>query len=178
MTAAGKTLKDVTLTKAADWPDGTFEWGNGVLGVDETAPLVQGKAYSWLYIAKNHYASGTVVPWPADGGSSGGSSSSGSGSSGNYVIKTETKTNPDGSVTKTETWKDGMVTETTTNTDGSTVKTTTKKDGSSVTESKDATGTTGTVKTDKNGKTEAAAKVSEKATEDAKKTGEAVKVPT
>ena len=179
VTAAGKTLKDVTLTKADGWPDGEFEWGNGVLDVDETAPLVQGKAYSWLYIAQNHYASGTVVPWPADSGNSsggGGGSSSGSSDS-NPVIKTETKNHADGSTTKTETRKDGSVTQTTTGKDGSVSKTETKKDGSSVTENKAADGSTGTVKTDKNGQTEAKTALSSKAIEDAKRNGEAVKAP-
>ncbi len=179
VTGAGKTLKDVTLTKADGWPDGEFKWGNGVLDVDETAPLVQGKAYSWLYIAKNHYASGTVVPWPADSGNSsggGGGSSSGSSDS-NPVIKTETKNHADGSTTKTETRKDGSVTQTTTGKDGSVSKTETKKDGSSVTENKAADGSTGTVKTDKNGQTEAKTALSSKAIEDAKRNGEAVKAP-
>ena len=174
VTAAGKTLKDVTLTKADGWPDGKFEWGNGVLGEDETAPLVQGKEYSWLYIADNHYAAGTVVPWPA-----GGSTPSGGGGSpvGSGVIRVETRTNPDGSVTTTETWADGTVTETTTGKDGGTTRTTTRMDGSSVTESSSANGTTGTVRTDVNGRTEAAVRVSGKAVEDAKKSGEAVRVP-
>ena len=104
-------------------------------------------------------------------GGGGGGSSSGS------TVKTDTVTNPDGSVTKTETKSDGTVVETTTGKDGSTTKTETKKDGSSVTESKDAAGSTGTVKTDKNGNTEAETKVSAKAVEDAKKSGEAVKAP-
>ena len=181
VTAAGKTLKDVTLTKADGWPDGEFEWGNGVLGVDKTAPLVQGKAYSWLYIAKNYYASGTVVPWPADSGNSsgggGGSSSDRDSHDSNPVIKTETKNNADGSTTKTETRKDGTVTATTTAKNGSTSKTETKKDGSSVTENKAADGSTGTVKTDKHGQTEAKTALSNKAVEDAKKSGEAVKAP-
>ena len=179
VTGAGKALKDVTFTKADGWPDGEFKWGNGVLDVDETAPLVQGKAYSWLYIAKNHYASGTVVPWPADSGNSsggGGGSSSGSSDS-NPVIKTETKNHADGSTTKTETRKDGSVTATTTGKDGSVSKTETKKDGSSVTENKAADGSTGTVNTDKNGQTEAKTALSSKAIEDAKKSGEAVKAP-
>lgn len=104
-------------------------------------------------------------------GGGGGGSSSGS------TVKTDTVTNPDGSVTKTETKSDGTVVETTTGKDGSTTKTETKKNGSSVTESKDAAGSTGTVKTDKNGNTEAETKVSAKAVEDAKKSGEAVKAP-
>lgn len=104
-------------------------------------------------------------------GGGGGGSSSGS------TVKTDTVTNPDGSVTKTETKSDGTVVETTTGKDGSTTKTETKNDGSSVTESKDAAGSTGTVKTDKNGNTEAETKVSAKAVEDAKKSGEAVKAP-
>ena len=105
------------------------------------------------------------------------SSGGGGGSSSGGTVKTDTVTNPDGSVTKTETKPDGTVVETTTGKDGSTVKTTTNPNGSSVTETKAADGSTGTVKIDKNGQTEAAAKVSGKAVEDAKKNGEAVKVP-
>ena len=93
------------------------------------------------------------------------------------TVKTDTVTNPDGSVTKTETKSDGTVVETTTGKDGSVTKTETKKDGSSVTESKDAAGSTGTVKTDKNGQTTAETALSSKAIEDAKKSGEAVKAP-
>ena len=105
------------------------------------------------------------------------SSGGGGGSSSGSTVKTDTVTNPDGSVTKTETKKDGTVIETTTGKDGSLSKTETKKDGSSVTETKAADGSTGTVKTDKNGNTEAETKVSAKAVEDAKKSGEAVKAP-
>ena len=104
-------------------------------------------------------------------GGGGGGSSSGS------TVKTDTVTNPDGSVTKTETKSDGTVVETTTGKDGSTTKTETKKDGSSVTETKAADGSTGTVKTDKNGQTTAKTALSSKAIEDAKKNGEAVKAP-
>ena len=109
--------------------------------------------------------------------STGGGSSSGGSSSSVTIVKTNTVTNPDGSVTKTEIWADGTVVETTTAKDGSTSKTETKKDGSSVTESKDINGSTGTVKTDKNGQTEAKTALSNKAVEDAKKSGEAVKAP-
>ena len=122
-------------------------------------------------------------PGGSTGGSSSGSSSGGGSSSdrdssdSNPIIKTETKNNPDGSVTKTETRKNGTVTATTTAKDGSTSKTETKKDGSSVTENKAADGSTGTVKTDKNGQTTAETKVSAKAVEDAKKNGEPVKAP-
>lgn len=124
----------------------------------------------------------TVTSRPSSGG--GGSSSSGGGggsSSSNKPSastgKTETTTNPDGSVTKTETKSDGTVTEITTNKDGSTTKTETKPDGSSKTEVKDASGSTGTVKTDKNGQTTAETALSSKAVEAAKKNGEAVKAP-
>ena len=126
----------------------------------------------------------TVTSRPSSGG--GGSSSSGGGGGGGSSSsdkpsastgKTETTTNPDGSVTKTETKSDGTVTEITTNKDGSTTKTETKPDGSSKTEVKDASGSTGTVKTDKNGHTTAETTLSSKAVEDAKKNGEAVKAP-
>ncbi len=116
----------------------------------------------------------TVSDRPSSGG---GGSSSDRDTSSSGTVKTDTVTNPDGSVTKTETKKDGTKVETTTGKDGSTVKTTTNPNGSSVTETKAADGSTGTVKTDKNGNTEAETKVSTKAVEDAKKSGEAVKAP-
>ena len=124
----------------------------------------------------------TVTSRPSSGGGGSSSSGGGGGSSSSdkpsaSTGKTETTTNPDGSVTKTETKSDGTVTEITTNKDGSTTKTETKPDGSSKTEVKDASGSTGTVKTDKNGQTTAETTFSSKAVEDAKKNGEAVKAP-
>ena len=124
----------------------------------------------------------TVTSRPSSGGGGSSSSGGGGGSSSSdkpsaSTGKTETTTNPDGSVTKTETKSDGTVTEITTNKDGSTTKTETKPDGSSKTEVKDASGSTGTVKTDKNGQATAATTLSSKAVEDAKKNGEAVKAP-
>ena len=108
VTGAGKTLKDVTFTKAVGWPEGKFEWGNGVTGYDMNAPLVQGKAYSWLYLADNYYAEGTVVLWadPSSGGSSGGGSSGGGGGSSspsNHPVKAEVSKDPDGSVSLSKT---------------------------------------------------------------------------
>ena len=104
VTGAGKTLKDVTFTKADGWPDGEFEWGNGVLGYLEDKPLVQGKAYSWLYLADNYYAEGTVVLW-ADTSSSGSSSSGGGGGSrpSTNPVQTEVSKDPDGSVSLSKT---------------------------------------------------------------------------
>ena len=115
----------------------------------------------------------TVTSRPSSGGGGSSSSGGGGGSSSSdkpsaSTGKTETTTNPDGSVTKTETKSDGTVTETTTNKDGSTTKTETKPDGSSKTEVKDASGSTGTVKTDKNGQATAETTLSSKAVEDAK----------
>ena len=111
----------------------------------------------------------TVTSRPSSGGGGSSSSGGGGGSSSSdkpsaSTGKTETTTNPDGSVTKTETKSDGTVTET-------------KPDGSSKTEVKDASGSTGTVKTDKNGQATAETTLSSKAVEDAKKNGEAVKTP-
>lgn len=198
VTEAGKTLKNVTLTKPESWPEGTFDWGDGATETSKDTQILQGKEYWWHFNATNHSATGKIVPWAnpssgggttggttggSTGGSSGGSSSGGGSSSdrdssdSNPIIKTETKNNPDGSTTKTETRRDGSVTQTTTAKDGSTSKTETKKDGSSVTENKAADGSTGTVKTDKNGQTEAKTALSGKAVEDAKKSGEAVKAP-
>ena len=104
-------------------------------------------------------------------------SSGGGGSSSGSTVKTDTVTNPDGSVTKTETKKDGTKVETTTGKDGSTVKTTTNPNGSSVTKTKDADGSTGTVKTDKHGRTTAETTLSSKAVETAKRNGEPVTAP-
>ena len=131
------------------------------------------------------YAAGklSVTSRPSSGGGGGSSSSGGGGGSSSSdkpsasTGKTETTTNPDGSVTKTEIKSDGTVTETTTGKDGSVSKTETKPDGSSVTKNKAADGSTGTVKTDENGQTEAETTLSGKAIEDAKKNGEAVKAP-
>ena len=178
VTEAGKTLKNVTLTKPKDWPEGTFEWGTGATETSKDTQILQGQEYWWYYRSANHSATGKIVPWanPSSGDGSGSGSSSGSYDS-NPIIKTETKNNPDGSTTKTETRKDGSVTATTTGKDGSTSKTETKKDGSSVTENKAADGSTGTVKTDKNGQIEAKTALSNKAIEAAKKNGEAVKAP-
>ena len=102
----------------------------------------------------------------------GGGSISGSG-----TVKTDTVTNPDGSVTKTETKRDGTVIETTTGKDGSVSKTTTNPNGSSVTETKAADGSMGTVKTDERGQTTAQTTLSSKAIETAKRNGEPVKAP-
>lgn len=181
VTEAGKTLKNVILTKPKDWPEGTFEWGTGATETSKDTQILQGQEYWWYYRSANHSATGKIVPWANPSSGDGSGSGSSSGSSGSYdsnpIIKTETKNNPDGSTTKTETRKDGSVTATTTGKDGSTSKTETKKDGSSVTENKAADGSTGTVKTDKNGQIEAKTALSNKAIEAAKKNGEAVKAP-
>lgn len=137
-----------------------------------------GENYEITYVDGNL----TVTSRPSSGGGGSSSSGGGGGSSSSdkpsaSTGKTETTTNPDGSVTKTETKSDGTVTEITTNKDGSTTKTETKPDGSSKTEVKDASGSTGTVKTDKNGQATAETTLSSKAVEDAKKNGEAVKAP-
>ena len=102
---------------------------------------------------------------------------SGGSTSGSGTVKTDTVTNPDGSVTKTETKRDGTVIETTTGKDGSVSKTTTNPNGSSVTETKAADGSMGTVKTDERGQTTAQTTLSSKAIETAKRNGEPVKAP-
>ena len=181
ITTTGKTLKDANLTAGTIQPEGTIQWEQG----DKTV-VTANTAYKWVFTPKDteHYdvLTGSITPYSVSsntGGSSsgGGSSSDRDSSDSNPVIKTETKTNANGSTTKTETRRDGSVTQTTTGKDGGVSKTTTNPNGSSVTETKAADGSTGTVKTDKNGQTEAAAKVSGKAVEDAKKNGEAVKAP-
>ena len=176
ITAGGKTLSDAALTANASWPSGTVQWVDKDGKPLPAATQVQANTeYTWSFTpadaANYNGATGSVTLYAVSSGGGGGGSSSGS------TVKTDTVTNPDGSVTKTETKSDGTMVETTTGKDGSTTKTETKKDGSSVTETKAADGSTATVKTDKNGQTTAETKVSTKAVEDAKKNGEAVKAP-
>ena len=177
ITAANKTLKDAALKPNTSWPTGTIQWvdKDGKV-LPDTTEVKANTAYKWVFTPDAEFAAnyttatGELTLYSVSTGGGGGGSSS-------TTTKTDTFTNPDGSVTKTETKSDGTVVETTTDKDGSTTKTETKKDGSSVTESKDAVGSTGTVKTDKNGQTTAETTLSSKAIEDAKKSGEPVKAP-
>ena len=179
ITAANKTLKDAALKPNTSWPTGTIQWvdKDGKV-LPDTTEVKANTAYKWIFTptgvdAANYTkATGELTLYSVStGGGGGGGSSSGS------TVKTDTVTNPDGSVTKTETKKDGTVIETTTGKDGSTVKTTTNPNGSSVTETKAADGSTGTVKTDKNGQTTAETTLSSKAIETAKRNGEPVTAP-
>ena len=183
ITAANKTLEDANLKPNTSWPTGTVKWvGADGKELPETTEVKANTAYKWIFTlsaenAANYTtATGELTLYSV---STGGSSDGGGGGSSSSVttVKTNTVTNPDGSVTKIETKSDGTVVATTTAKDGSVTKTTTKKDGSSVTESKNANGSTGTVKTDKNGRTEASVKISDKAVSDAKNSGEPVKAP-
>ena len=179
ITAANKTLKDAALKPNTSWPTGTIQWvDKDGKALPDTTEVKANTAYKWIFTptgadAANYTkATGELTLYSVStGGGGGGGSSSGS------TVKTDTVTNPDGSVTKTETKKDGTVIETTTGKDGSLSKTETKKDGSSVTETKAADGSTGTVKTDKHGQTTAETTLSSKAIETAKRNGEAVKAP-
>ena len=176
ITTGGKTLADAALTANAGWPSGTVQWVDKDGKPLPASTQVQANTeYTWSFTpadaANYNGATGSVTLYAVSSGGGGGGSSSGS------TVKTDTVTNPDGSVTKTETKSDGTVVETTTGKDGSTTKTETKKDGSSVTENKAADGSTGTVKTDKHGQTTAETTLSSKAIEDAKRNGEPVKAP-
>ena len=174
ITTSGKTLADANLKPNTSWPTGTIQWvDKDGKELPDTTEVKANTAYKWIFTptgadADNYTtATGELTLYSVStGGSSSGS-----------TVKTDTVTNPDGSVTKTETKSDGTVVETTTGKDGSTTKTETKKDGSSVTESKDAAGSTGTVKTDKNGQTTAETALSSKAIETAKRNGEPVTAP-
>ena len=173
ITAAKKTLADAALKPNASWPTGTIQWvDKDGKKLPDTTEVKANTEYTWSFTpadaANYNGATGSVTLYAV---STGGGSSSGS------TVKTDTVTNPDGSVTKTETKKDGTVIETTTGKDGSVSQTTTNPNGSSVTETKAANGSTGTVKTDKNGQTTAETTLSGKAVEDAKENGEAVKAP-
>lgn len=179
ITAANKTLKDANLKSNTSWPTGTIQWvDKDGKELPDTTEVKANTAYKWIFtpgaeFAANYTtATGELTLYSVStGGGGGGGSSSGS------TVKTDTVTNPDGSVTKTETKSDGTVVETTTGKDGIVSKTTTNPNGSSVTETKAADGSTGTVKTDKNGQTEAKTALSSKAIEDAKRNGEPVKAP-
>ena len=177
ITTGGKTLADAPLTPNASWPSGTVQWVDKDGKPLPASTQVQANTkYTWSFTpadaANYNGATGSVTLYSVStGGGGGGGSSSGS------TVKTDTVTNPDGSVTKTETKSDGTVVETTTGKDGIVSKTTTNPNGSSVTETKDADGSTGTVKTDKHGQTTAETTLSSKAIETAKLNGEAVKAP-
>ena len=179
ITAAKKTLADANLKSNTSWPTGTIQWvDKDGKELPDTTEVKANTAYKWIFtpgaeFAANYTtATGELTLYSVStGGGGGGGSSSGS------TVKTDTVTNPDGSVTKTETKSDGTVVETTTGKDGIVSKTTTNPNGSSVTETKAADGSTGTVKTDKHGQTTAETTLSSKAIEDAKKNGEAVKAP-
>lgn len=177
ITAANKTLKDAALKPNTSWPIGTIQWvDKDGKELPDTTEVKANTAYKWVFTpsaenAANYTtATGELTLYSVSTGGGGGGSSS-------TTTKTDTVTNPDGSVTKTETKSDGTVVETTTGKDGSTTKTETKKDGSSVTETKAADGSTGTVKTDKNGQTTAETTLSSKAIETAKRNGEPVTAP-
>ena len=134
ITAAKKTLKDAALKPNTSWPTGTIQWvdKDGKV-LPDTTEVKANTAYKWVFTptgadeANYTKATGELTLYSVSTGGGGGGSSSGS------TVKTDTVTNPDGSVTKTETKSDGTVVETTTGKDGSTTKTETKKDGSSVT---------------------------------------------
>ena len=177
ITAANKTLKDAALKPNTSWPTGTIQWvDKDGKELENTTEVKANTAYKWIFTPNAEFAAnyttatGELTLYSVSTGGGGGSSSS-------TTTKTNTVTNPDGSVTKTETKKDGTKVETTTGKDGSVSKTTTNPNGSSVTETKAADGSTGTVKTDKNGQTTAETTLSSKAIEDAKKSGEPVKAP-
>ena len=179
ITAAKKTLADANLKSNTSWPTGTIQWmDKDGKELPDTTEVKANTAYKWIFtpgaeFAANYTtATGELTLYSVStGGGGGGGSSSGS------TVKTDTVTNPDGSVTKTETKSDGTVVETTTGKDGIVSKTTTNPNGSSVTETKAADGSTGTVKTDKHGQTTAETTLSSKAIEDAKRNGEPVKAP-
>ena len=174
ITAANKTLTDAALKPNTSWPTGTIQWvDKDGKELPDTTEVKANTAYKWIFTptgadAGNYTtATGELILYSVStGGSSSGS-----------TVKTDTVTNPDGSVTKTETKKDGTVVETTTGKDGSVSQTTTNPNGSSVTETKAADGSTGTVKTDKHGQTTAETTLSSKAIETAKRNGEPATAP-
>ena len=156
ITAANKTLKDAALKPNTSWPTGTIQWvDKDGKELPDTTEVKANTAYKWVFTPGAEFADNcttatgalTLYSVSTGGGGGGGSSST--------TTKTDTVTNPDGSVTRIET----------------------KPDGSSVTQRTLADGSTGTVKTDKNGQTTAETALSSKAIEDAKKSGEAVKAP-
>ena len=175
ITAANKTLKGAALKPNTSWPTGTIQWvDKDGKELPDTTEVKANTAYKWIFTPTGADAGNYTT---ATGELTLYSVSTGGGSSSVSTVKTDTVTNPDGSVTKTETKKDGTKVETTTGKDGSVSQTTTNPNGSSVTETKAADGSTGTVKTDKNGQTTAETTLSNKAIEDAKRNGEPVKTP-
>ena len=177
ITAANKTLKDAALKPNTSWPTGTIQWvDKDGKELPDTTEVKANTAYKWIFTPDAEFAAnyttatGELTLYSVSTGGGGGSSSG-------STVKTDTVTNPDGSVTKTEIKADGTVIATTTAKDGSVTRIETKPDGSSVTQRTLADGSTGTVKTDKNGQTTAETTLGSKAIETAKRNGEAVKAP-
>ena len=174
ITSSGKKLSDAALAVNDKWPEGTVKWvDKDGKELPADTEVKANTAYKWIFTPGAEFAANYTT---ATGELTLYSVSTGGSSSGS-TVKTDTVTNPDGSVTKTETKKDGTKVETTTGKDGSVSKTTTNPNGSSVTETKDAAGSTGTVKTDKHGQTTAETTLSSKAIETAKRNGGPVKAP-
>ena len=175
ITSSGKKLSDAALAVNDKWPEGTVKWvDKDGKELPADTEVKANTAYKWIFTPTGADAANYTT---ATGELTLYSVSTGGGSSSGSTVKTDTVTNPDGSVTKTETKKDGTVIETTTAKDGSVTRIETKPDGSSVTQRTLADGSTGTVKTDKNGQTEAKTALSSKAIETAKRNGEPVKAP-
>ena len=187
---SGKTLADAGLTVEG----GTFSVPGTVAWKDPlTTEVKVNTSYQWTFTPDDtdNYTTLTdsIELWHRS--SSGGSSGSGN--------KTETETNPDGSVTTTVTGSNGTVTETTKYPDGSREVVETQKDGTVTTTTTDKTGnktevvenTDGSSKTtidnkdgsssvttvDENGKVEAKVELPESVVSDAADKGEAVTLP-
>lgn len=174
ITSSGKKLSDAALAVNDKWPEGTVKWvDKDGKELPADTEVKANTAYKWIFTPGAEFAANYTT---ATGELTLYSVSTGGSSSGS-TVKTDTVTNPDGSVTKTEIKADGTVIATTTAKDGSVTRIETKPDGSSVTQRTLADGSTGTVKTDKHGQTTAETALSSKAIETAKRNGEPVTAP-
>ena len=174
ITSSGKKLSDAALAVNDKWPEGTVKWvDKDGKELPADTEVKANTAYKWIFTPGAEFAANYTT---ATGELTLYSVSTGGSSSGS-TVKTDTVTNPDGSVTKTEIKADGTVIATTTAKDGSVTRIETKPDGSSVTQRTLADGSTGTVKTDKHGQTTAENALSSKAIETAKRNGEPVTAP-
>ena len=100
ITAANKTLKDAALKPNTSWPTGTIQWvDKDGKELPDTTQVQANTEYTWSFTpedtANYNGATGSVTLYAvSSGGGGGGGSSSGS------TVKTDTVTNPDGSVTE------------------------------------------------------------------------------
>ena len=98
-------VADANLKPNTSWPTGTIQWvDTDGKELENTTEVKANTAYKWIFTPTGADAANYTT---ATGELTLYSVSTGGGSSSGSTVKTDTVTNPDGSVTKTETRADG-----------------------------------------------------------------------